>query len=275
MRPLARAEMANRACLVVAWGLVTKPLRVPLEDLRPGVRLLTGPVARYIGRVHRLRPGDGLLLFDPVMGVEAGARVGAGDARGVYCEVGEVHQSGYRAHPITLLQGLAKAEKPDAVIRDATALGVASIVFIETERTVARVSAERSAARHERWKRIAVEAARQSGRGNLPSVRGPLPITGALTSAREDQRIVLLPGAPPLLEQLRQWQPEQSIALLIGPEGGLSSSEARLAEDARFSPASLGSTTLRTELAGVAALGALVALLQFPWRDGRSRAWVG
>lgn len=267
--------MANGACLVVAWGFVTKPLRVPLEDLTPGVRLLTGPVARYVGRVHRLGPGDQLLLFDPVVGVEAEARVGASEARGVYCEVGEVRPSGYLAHPITLLQGLAKAEKPDSVIRDATALGVGRIVFVETERAVARVSAERGAARHERWKRIAMEAARQSGRGNLPSILGPLPMTGALTASREDRRIVLLPGAPPLLGQLWKWQPEQSIALLIGPEGGLSSTEARLAEDAGFSPASLGATTLRTELAGVAALGALVALLQFPWRDGRSGAWVG
>jgi 16S rRNA (uracil1498-N3)-methyltransferase len=265
----ARVEMAKRARLVVAWGLVTKPLRVPLEDLAPGGRLLTGPVARYIGRVHRLGPGDQLLLFDPVMGVEAEARVGAGDARGVYCEVGEVRRSGYSAHPISLLQGLAKAEKPDSVIRDATALGVSQIVFVETERAVARVSAERGGARHERWKRIAMEAARQSGRGNLPSILGPLPITSALTASREDLRVVLSPGAPPLLSQLRQWQPEQSIALLIGPEGGLSSTEARLAEDAGFAPASLGATTLRTELAGVAALGALVALLQFPWRDGR------
>lgn len=239
---------------------MTKPLRVPLDDLAPGMRLLTGPVARYIGRVHRLGPGDALSLFDPVMGVEAEARLGAGEARGVYCEVGEVRRSAYCAHPITLLQGLAKAEKPDAVIRDATALGVRQIVFIETERSVAKVAAERGGARHERWKRIAIEAARQSGRGNLPSILGPLPISAALTALHEDQRIVLLPGAPPLLEQLRGWHPEQSIALLVGPEGGLSPTEARQAEGAGFSPASLGSTTLRTELAAVAALGALVAL---------------
>lgn len=238
---------------------MTKPLRVPLENLASGPLLLTGPVARYVGRVHRLGPGAPLLLFDPGAGTEAEARLRASDARGVCCDVGDVRPSAYRAHPISLFQGLAKAEKPDLVIRDATALGVEGILFVETEHAVARVAAERGHARHERWRRIAVEAARQCCRGNLPSISGPVPVSQALAHSGQEQRLVLLPGAPPLFEALRRWQPGQSLALLVGPEGGLSVAEARLAEDAGFVPASLGATTLRTELAAVAALGALVA----------------
>jgi 16S rRNA (uracil1498-N3)-methyltransferase len=239
---------------------VSKPLRVPLEGLSPGMRLLTGAVARYVSRVHRRGPGDRLLLFDPAGGMEAEALLGEGDAGGVYCEVGDVRPSGYRPYPICLMQGLGKAEKPDLVIRDATALGVGALVLVATERTVARVSAERGGARLDRWRRIAIEAARQSGRGNLPSILGPLLLPEALAEVSEVRRIMLTPGATPLFEQLRGWHAAESLALLVGPEGGLSASEARLAQDAGFSPASLGGTTLRTELAGVAALGALVAL---------------
>lgn len=252
--------MANRRRLVVAWGAVAQPLRVPLEDLAPGLRQLTGPVARYVGRVHRLGPGDRLLLFDPARSLEAEAWLREGGPRGICCEVGEVRRSGYRCHPITLLQGLAKAEKPDHVIRDATALGIEKIVLVATERAVARPLAERGSARQERWRRIATEAARQSGRGDLPSIAGPLPLAEALAEAREEKRIVLMPGARPLLEALHDWHSGQSLALLVGPEGGLSEREIGRVQETGFTPASLGGTTLRTELAGVAALGALVAL---------------
>ncbi len=239
---------------------MSKPLRVPLDNLTPGVRQLTGAVARYVTRVHRLGPGERLLFFDPTEGTEAEARLLRGSSTDVYCELEAVRPSGYRALPISLLQGLAKADKPDDVIRDATALGVARVVLVQMERSVARPTPERSAARLERWKRIAIDAARQSGRGNIPAIVGPLGLGELLPGLTEDRRIVLSPNAPPLFESLRPWREGEFIALLVGPEGGLSALELELAETAGFTPASLGATTLRTELAGVAALGALVAL---------------
>jgi 16S rRNA (uracil1498-N3)-methyltransferase len=245
---------------VVACFRVSKPLRVPLQGLAPGLRELQGPVARYVSRVHRSRVGDQLIFFDPDLGLEAEARLVDAGQPGLYCELGEVRTSGYRAHPIRLIQGLAKGAKPDVTIRDSTALGVESILFVETERAVVHVSEERAASRLERWKRIATEAARQSGRGNLPMIQGPLSVKHALGQAGASRRLLLAARGRPIFEPLADWRAAEPVTLLVGPEGGFSASEASEAEEAGFLPVSLGSTTLRTELAGVAALGALVAL---------------
>jgi 16S rRNA (uracil1498-N3)-methyltransferase len=239
---------------------VSRALRVPLDDLAPGVRPLQGALARYIRRVHRLGVGDRLALFDPGTGMEADAELVEGPAPDVWCRLGEPRPSGYRPLPIHLIQGLGKADKPDEAIRSATALGAARVTLVQAERSVARVSAERSVSRLERWRRIAVEAARQSGRGNLPTLAGPTDLEQVLGAETAPFRITLAPHAPPLFERLADWRAGAAIAVLVGPEGGFEEEELRAAELAGFLPASLGPSILRTELAGVAALGALVAL---------------
>jgi 16S rRNA (uracil1498-N3)-methyltransferase len=242
----------------------SRALRVPLEGLAPGVRELEGEVARYIQRVHRLRPGARLHLFDPVLALEAEAELLEPTAGGVRCEITHVLPSGYRALPIVLLQALAKGEKPEISIREATALGVERIVFVESERVVVRLEPERRATRRTRWQRIAVEAARQCGRGNLPAIQGPLPLLDVLAQTTEAKRLLLSSAGAPLLARLDPWRADQALALLIGPEGGLSGSEAQSAQEHGFHAVSLGRTTLRTELAGLAALGAVVAFAA--WR---------
>jgi 16S rRNA (uracil1498-N3)-methyltransferase len=238
---------------------VPKPLRVPSSELAPGRRRVTGPVARYITRVHRLGPGDKVSFFDPEQAVEADARVLEVSREALTCELDAPRVSGYRAHPFVLIQGLAKGDKPDLVLRDATALGVRRIHFVETERAVVHVQDERASSRRERWRRIAVEAARQSGRGDVPELGGPTRLEQALPELVADYSLCLSPHGVPLFTALAGWQREQSISLLVGPEGGLAEAEINLAIQLGFVPASLGPTTLRCELAGIAALGALVA----------------
>lgn len=241
---------------------MSKPLRVPFDDLAPGVHPLAAALARYVIRVHRLRAGDRLSLFDPAASTEADAELVDGPAPGVWCRVEQVRASSYRALPIRLIQGLGKADKPDEVIRAATALGASRVTLVQTERSVARPLADRIAGRVERWRRIAIEAARQSRRGDIPTLEGPLPLEAALPGpgASPSIRIVLEPDAEPLFERLGAWRASQPVELLVGPEGGFDHAERAAAGEAGFLPASLGLTTLRTELAGVAALGALVAL---------------
>jgi 16S rRNA (uracil1498-N3)-methyltransferase len=243
---------------------VPKPLRVPFAGLAPGVCPLGAALGRYVTRVHRLGPGARLCLFDPEVGLEADGELVAGPSPEVWCRVGEPRPSGYRALPVHLLQGLGKADKPDEVIRAATALGVASVRLVQTERSVARLTAERGSGRLERWRRIAIEAARQSGRGDIPALDAPSALADALARVDASARITLAASADPLYVRLGAWRGLEPLALLVGPEGGLDAAEQRLAEGAGFLPASLGSTTLRSELAGVAALGALVALAAAP-----------
>ena len=153
----------------------------------------------------------------PAASREADAVIVEGPASEVWCRVEAPRPSGYRALPIRLIQGLGKADKPDEVIRSGTALGVARVTLVHTERSVARPLGERAAGRLDRWRRIAIEAARQSGRGDIPALEGPLELGEVLSEPSAALRIVLAPDAEPLLSRLGAWRPSGPLELLVGP----------------------------------------------------------
>jgi 16S rRNA (uracil1498-N3)-methyltransferase len=154
---------------------------------------------------------------------------------------------------VTVLQGVGKGDKPEDVVRLVTALGARSLCFVSAERSVARPSEDRGA----RLRSVAIEAARQSGRGDIPRIEGPMPLAQALNPFRgaELTRLCLDPRADtPLATRL-----EEPSVLLIGPEGGWSADELAEAVGAGFERVALGPLTLRTELAAAAALGCFAA----------------
>lgn len=239
-------------------------LRVPLEPLVPGERVLDEPVGRYVTRVHRLGAGDRFIAFDPAAATEAEVVITAA-GREVTVRISEVRPSANVAPGgLTLLQGIGKGDKPEDVVRAATALGVAVVVFVETQRAVVHVG-DRAASRRKRWRAVAVEAARQSGRGDVPRVEGPLPLSEAVTmvSGPEGPRVYLSPrAASSFTASLRGHRAGAPLAVFIGPEGGLADEEESLLLASGFVPASLGRFVLRTEIAAVAVLGAVAALAE-------------
>jgi 16S rRNA (uracil1498-N3)-methyltransferase len=180
----------------------------------------------------------------------------------VSCLVERVVPSDYRPYPLVLVQGLAKGDKPDRMVAEATALGAERVAFVHAARGVARPDAERAEVRRQRWLRIAAEAARQSGRGDLPAIDGPGELDSVLQELAGSCCILLQPGAPPLLPALHAWAAGTSLALLVGPEGGFDDRELESADRVGVRPASLGAGVLRTELAGSAALAVGVAFAQ-------------
>jgi len=238
---------------------VSRSLRVPCRVLAPGEFVLEPDTARYVTRVHRLGAGATFVAFDPGGRVEADVTI-LSVGREVRCQVGDVRASSAVADSgVTLIQALGKGDKPERVIRDATALGVERVVLCYSRRTVARPG-ERSPSRLDRWRSIAVEAARQSGRGDVPAIERPLPFDEALQGAAvvRGRRLCLVPAAPDsfgtLLRDHRRGEP---LAVLIGPEGGFDDAEIVAAVHAGFELASFGRFVLRTETMAVAVLGAL------------------
>jgi 16S rRNA (uracil1498-N3)-methyltransferase len=155
---------------------------------------------------------------------------------------------------VTLLQGVGKSEKPEEVVRAATALGARAVTFVAAARSVARPNSARSA----RLRSVAIEAARQSGRGDLPAIDGPLSLAAAVEpwAGKAARKLSLDPRARlPLASRLAE-----PAVLLIGPEGGWTEAELELADAAGFERVALGPLTLRTELAAAAALGCFAAL---------------
>lgn len=243
-----------------------RTFRVPLADLAPGERVLPEDAAHYVTRVRRLARGDVFIAFDPAAALESHATVLEATRDRVLCRLepprpGEV-PDGPR---VTLIQCAGKGDKIEDVIRTATALGAAAIVFTESERAVVRFGGADTDKRHARLQAVALDAGRQSGRGDLPEIAlaGSLPEALARTTSGALKFCLDPEASTRFYDGLTGYRGEE-IALLVGPEGGLSSAEYDAAQAAGFTRVRLGKFTLRTELAAAAALGALAAFAYVP-----------
>lgn len=170
---------------------------------------------------------------------------------------------------VHLFQGISKGERMDAVMQKATELGVNAITPVIMERTVVRLSTERWARKVTHWQRIALFAAEQSGRCNIPTVHPPVKLEACSALAEKTQRFFCAPsGKSQVLAECQvahtgvdaeQRMPDKtaSASLLVGPEGGISATEFTYLIEKGCQPLSLGPRILRTETAPIVALGLL------------------
>jgi len=166
---------------------------------------------------------------------------------------------------ITLFQGLPKGDKIDWIIQKCTELGVAEIVPFVSARSVSRPTAARFKEKLERWRRIAAEAARQSNRISVPQVTFATDLSEACRQADHPVKLLLWEEEQPgtLRNLLAGVTSPERIAVIVGPEGGLTREEVASALKCGFISVSLGKRIVRTETAGLA----LLAILQFYWGD--------
>lgn len=188
---------------------------------------------------------------------------GVEDGRAVGQVVSSRPASGEPPIRITLFQGLAKGEKMELVIQHGTEIGVTEFAPVATGRSVVKLDPKRAAERVERWQRIAREAAEQSRRGAVPTVAPVATWKQALARCSQFD-LVLVPweeGGESLRAVLEQRSGIRSIALFIGPEGGLSADEVALAREQGAIPVTLGPRILRTETAPLVAASAILFAL--------------
>jgi 16S rRNA (uracil1498-N3)-methyltransferase len=231
-----------------------------LSQLTAGEVRLPEESAIYVTRVRRVGVGERFVAFDPEVGLEAEATVLSVSKGEVRCRLDEPRQSvALPLQHVTLIQALGKGDKPDRVIRDATALGASRILLTQTDRTVPKPG-DRAESRRERYRRIAIDAARQCGRGNVPDIEGPVDLAKALADERLSvARYGLDPEASVSLFTLLARTSPSTLALVVGPEGGFTDAERQATLDAGFTPARLGMFVLRTETAATAALAVVAA----------------
>lgn len=233
-------------------------LRVPLD--LPGAAApmeLSADAARYVARVHRLAVGDVFVAFDAHAKTEADASVVSIERDRVRVELGAPRPSSrLPTRAVTLFQGLAKADKMDAIVRDATELGATAIVPVRLARSI---PSSKSDAAIERWARVALEAARQCGRGDVPEIVAPMRLDEALARST-DVRCALAPGAARSLhDEVAAATRTASFGLFIGPEGGFDESELAQLVERGVGLVRLGSFVMRTETAATAALAVVAA----------------
>ncbi len=157
---------------------------------------------------------------------------------------------------IRLCVALIKRDKMDWMVQKATELGVSSISPVLTNRTVVRPDLKRGAQQVERWTKIAMEASQQSCRWDVPTLDRPIGLKTLFAEPPSNRERFIFSEQAPLSSCKADIEQEfsGSIILLIGPEGGWTSTELSEGEVAGYRPFSLGEQVLRTETAALAAL---------------------
>lgn len=221
---------------------------------------LPDDAARHIAQVLRMRAGEALTLFDGAGGEYAAVITEAG-RRDVRVRIDSFDPVDRESRlDVSLIQCVSKGDRMDYTIQKAVELGVSRILPVLSERSVVKLDAERWDKKLEHWRGVAISACEQSGRTRVPEVAAVQKLDAWLATPDQALRLVL---APTESVSLRTLQAESKVALLIGPEGGLSDSEIAAARKAGCIGIGLGPRVLRTETAGVATLAAL----QLLWGD--------
>jgi len=221
---------------------------------------LSDSVVQHVSRALRMRSGDALILFN-------------GDGNEYQAELTEVARRNAsatitsttmpaRMSPlnITIGQAVSRGERMDYAVQKATELGMNQLVPLFTERCEVRLNSERQDKRRQHWQQVAVSACEQSLRCDLPEISEPQSLNNWLDNVEADLKLVLHHHTE---QPLGDFDKPGSVALLIGPEGGLSETEVELALSKGFKPVAFGPRVFRTETAPVAAL----SVLQYLWGD--------
>ena len=231
-----------------------------------GERVALGPEeSRHLRDVLRLRPGDEAHIFDGA-GREYRCEVVEASRGSAVVEVREPVEPPSPESPLalTLAVALLKGEKFDLVVQKAAELGAARVVPVVTARADVRPrDAADLARRTARWRRVALEAAKQSGRARVPEVAEPAglaPFVASGADASGPRLFFSERGGATLAEGLETPRPPAGPAAtaLVGPEGGWEDEEIALARGAGWSIVTLGGRTLRAETAAIV----VCALLQ-------------
>jgi 16S rRNA (uracil1498-N3)-methyltransferase len=211
--------------------------------------------AHYLVSVLRCKKGDGLIIFNG-QGTCFRASVVKAEKKEVIVEVREEFPCNFEPPiHITLVQSLLKGEKMDLVIQKATELGVTEILPVMSER-----SQIKDTRKIVRWRRIAEEASRQSGRNVVPVVHEPVHFRDFLIPENQRGIIFYEDEGLKLSEAVSSLAPHTSpLMVIVGPEGGFSEAEVISARGKGFLVTSLGQRILRAETAAISA----VALVQF------------
>lgn len=240
---------------------------VPKEQIVNGVVTLLGDDAHHLSRSLRMAVGEQITVCDM-------------QARQYECEltdflpdrvlarvVSECRSDTEPPFEATVFQALPKGDKLDSVIQKAVECGAFAIVPFESERCIVRAKEASEPKKLERRRRIAAEAAKQSGRGLLPTVEPTLTFTEAIARAADaDLALICYEGEEEItlsqcLKEARGALPlskTPKISVMIGSEGGFSKSEVEAAKAAGLRSVGLGKRILRTETASSFVLSCLV-----------------
>lgn len=222
---------------------------------------VTGSDVHYLRDVLRLKQNDELELLDGT-GLIHSARIETIAQERITCQVVSTRPADSEPRTlVTLAQALPKASKMDLIVEKCAELGVNRIIPTQTSRTIVK------GVKLERWRRLAKEAAEQSGRAIIPEISDPMKLAEVFKlkgqfdltlvpwerEKNNDLKSILRPTHPTSLTTH-----PTSLLVLIGPEGGFTKEEVAVAQQAGFISVSLGKRIMRTETAGLATIANII-----------------
>ncbi len=231
-------------------------IRLLVPGAAEGEVTVSGPRLHYLRHVLRVKAGDVLEVFDGE-GLAFDAKVVSLGELGGVLSLGASREAP-RPRSITIVQGLPKAEKLEFVLQKGTELGASAFAMAACARSVVKLEGKEEA-KLSRWQRIVEEAARQCGRASVPHVFGPRALVAAVASLPGDPAVLVLDEeerALPLSTAVASLG-TRPLALVIGPEGGLTREEVGALIAKGAIGVTLGRLVLRTETAALAALAVL------------------
>lgn len=228
-----------------------------VDAVQSGRARITGPDAHHLTRVLRVEPGQRFELSDNRAVYLAEVESARKDL--VSFSVLEELPVAQPAVRTTLLASLVRFEHFEWILEKATELGVERIVPVQAERSekgLERAVTKRLA----RWQRIVREASEQSRRARLPEIAAPAAFTEALAIEANHRYVLEEATAPPILSVLPERRVNgESVALLVGPEGGWTDREREIFANSHWRPVSLGLEILRAETAAISGLAVINA----------------
>ena len=217
--------------------------------------IIEGEDVKHISRVLRCKENDKLEVCDM-------------DNNEYICEIREINKDNILLDiiekvdikresdlKVKLYQGMPKGTKMELILQKLTEIGVDEIVLVQTKRSVTKIDNKKEDKKLERWERIIYEAAKQSKRGKIPTLRGVLSFNEALKDM-ENNDLNLCPyeneRTISIKEGLKNSSPN-TVGIFVGPEGGFEEDEIEKIQKIDGKVVSLGPRILRTETASVVA----------------------
>lgn len=228
------------------------------EDIEGDTAFIEGEDAKHAAQVLRMRAGDLAVLCDG-RGTDYLSRLESADRE--RCRFGVLESSPNAAEPnirLRLFQAMPKGDKMEFIVQKAVECGASEIIPFFSKRCVSRPDARALAKKTERYRRIALEAAKQCGRGIVPSVGAAVEISELpeLISAENTGILFYECAELPITSAVSEFK--RNVDIVIGSEGGFERGEAELLAAGGFAAASLGKRILRCETAPIAAISILM-----------------
>ncbi len=224
-------------------------------NLEQNTCIIEGEDVKHISRVLRCKENDKLEVCDM-------------DNNEYICEIREINKDNIlldiiekvnikreSSLKVKLYQGMPKGTKMELILQKLTEIGVDEIVLVQTKRSVTKIDNKKEDKKIERWERIIYEAAKQSKRGKIPTLRGVLSFKEALKDM-ENNDLNLCPYENERTISIKECLKDvnaSTIGIFVGPEGGFEEDEIEKIQDMDGKVVSLGPRILRTETASVVA----------------------